>query len=79
MLYYSEHKTELDNQLKKSLEFNYKIVDIYDDSGLKIINMFADTSTIVDCHYIHEDLYEILLNLALLLRENDYGLFLIFR
>ena len=35
--------------LAKTLEFSYKIVDTYDDSGLKIISMLANTSHLIDC------------------------------
>ena len=79
LLYYAKNKVEIDINLQKAFEVNYNIVDIYDDSGLKIVSMLTDSSSIVDCRYINLDLYDSVLDVAKLLREHDYGLFLILR
>lgn len=41
--------------------------------------MLASNAIFVDCHYINKDLYDILFKGALVLREHNYGLFLLAR
>ena len=33
LLYYGEHKEQMDAQLKESMDFRYDIIDTFDDSG----------------------------------------------
>lgn len=41
--------------------------------------MLSSTAIFVDCNYLHKDIYEILYNSSIVLRERNYGLFLLVR
>ena len=36
LAYYGENKDELDAQLTKSMDFEYNVIDSFDDSGNKV-------------------------------------------
>lgn len=79
LAYYGENKEELDEQLTKSVDFDYNVIDSFDDSGNKIPQLLAHNAIFIDCAYLHKDLYSMVYDLALILKEHNYGLFVLAR
>jgi len=79
LLYYAENKENLDQELTKSLEFQYNVIDSFESAGNKVPAMLAPKAIFIDCNYLHKDLYQVLYGSALVLREHNYGLFLLVR
>ena len=42
-------------------------------------SILSSNAIFVDCKYLNKDFYEIVFNLALLLRQHNYGLFVLAR
>lgn len=79
LAYYGENKDELDEQLTKSMDFDYNVIDSFDDSGNKIPQLLSHNAIFIDCAYLHKDLYSMVYDLALILKEHNYGLFVLAR
>ena len=79
LLNYAENKEEIDQELKKSLEFKYNVLDSFEDVGNKVPSMLAPNSIFTDCNYLHKDIYQVLYDSALILRKRNFGLYLLVR
>lgn len=79
LIYYSRNKEALDEQFNRSMDFTYSVIDAFEDSGQKIPDIIAHNAIFIDCAYLHKDLYSILFDLSQLLKEQNYGLFVIAR
>ena len=79
LLNYAEKKEEIDAELSQSLELHYKVIDSYDDIGNKAPMMLANNAIFIDCNYVNKDLYDIIYRFSLVLREHNYGLFVLAR
>ena len=77
--YYRNNKESLDSELAKSMDFEYNVIDKFNDSGNKMPSILAENSVFVDCTYLNKDIYDIIFNLALTLKEHNYGLFVVAR
>ena len=61
------------------MDFPYIVIDAFEDSGQKIPELIAHNAVFIDCAYMHKDLYSIVFDLSMLLKEQNYGLFVIAR
>ena len=61
------------------MNFEYDVIDSFDDGGQKVAQILSDNAIFIDCQYLHKDLYSMVFDLANLLREGNYGLFILAR
>ena len=61
------------------MNFEYDVIDTFDDGGQKVAQILSDNAIFIDCQYLHKDLYSMVFDLANLLREGNYGLFILAR
>ena len=61
------------------MNFEYEVIDSFDDAGNKISQILSHNAVFVDCGYLNKDFYEIIYNLAIVLQQHNYGLFVLLR
>ena len=69
----------LDQQLSQSMDFTYNVIDSFDDNGNKVPQILSHNAIFIDCGYLNKDIYSIVYDLALILKEHNYGLFVLAR
>lgn len=77
--YYTENKAEIDQELEKSLDFKYKVIDSFDDAGNKVPSILSHNAIFIDCHYLNKDIYKMIFDVAIALKNHQYGLFIVAR
>ena len=66
-------------QFDQSLNFDYEILDSFEESGNKIASVMSHNAIFVDCTYLNKDFYQIIYDLALVLKNHNYGIFVLAR
>ena len=79
LAYYVQNKQVLDEELSRSFDFDYQVIDSFDDAGNKAPEILTQNAIFVDCHYLNKDLYQVVYDLALVLQKHNYGLFVVAR
>ena len=79
LIYYGTNKDELDTDFAKSMNFKYDVIDSFKDSGNKVPSVVAHNAVFIDCHYLHKDIYQMIFDLAIVLKDRNYGLFVLAR
>lgn len=79
LAYYGDNKDSLDRQINRSMDFEYDVVDSFEQSGQKVPSILAHNALFIDCHYLNKDFYSIVFDLALVLKQHNYGLFVLAR
>ena len=73
--WYVSNKSEVDNDIDKSLSYTYKAIDDFDDGGGKVSNLISKNSIFIDCKYLHKDMYDIIFELAMILQDKHVLLY----
>ena len=61
------------------MNFEYDMIDSFDDSGQKMPAILSHNALVIDCSYLHKDLYEMIFDMSVVLQEHNYGLFVLAR
>ena len=61
------------------MDFTYTVIDDFEGAGQKIPEIIAHNAFFIDCSYMHNDFYQIIYDLALIIKEENYGLFVLAR
>ena len=73
--WYVENESEINSDIDKSLSYTYTAIDAFSDGGGKISNVIAKNSIIIDCKFLHKDLYDIIYTLAIMLQDKHIVLY----
>ena len=73
--YYLEHKDSIDSDVQGTLSYAYKAIDQFDDGGGKVSRYVAKNTIFVDCGFLHNDLYDMVFQLAMILEERNIVLY----
>ena len=61
------------------MNFNYEVLDSFEESGNKITSVMSHNAIFVDCTYLNKDFYQILNHFTMVLKRHNYGIFVLAR
>ena len=61
------------------MNFNYEVLDSFEESGNKISSILSHNAIFLDCSYLNKDFYQIIYDFSMVLKKHNYGIFVLVR